>query len=569
VATSIDQLAAALETTATSADHTPHDIAAAAAAIGHLGRTLVAAASAGETIRRGSAFDALVRQLGQECVDLAASAPPAETRTTLLAAAMADLVRQLLPAASMAEWSALISRSVAPHNVADELHNHPRRTASHSAGHARRTMNRAPPVTGEDSRQIFLVAGERIDSPSSDGAQRLLAPAHAAHVRPMCLCTRDGFAMYIARMAPERYIIKRMPDTGMLHAPSCPSYLPPDTLSGLAQVMRGAIEESVDTGLTVLRLGFRLARNQQMPQEPTASTRGGQDDSVRADGAGLTLRAMLHYLWQEAGLTTWSPGMTGKRNWRVVSWHLRQAARGKLIRGKPLTTRLFIPEPFNAEHKAELAARRLNAWAPARRAGRASQFMIVAGEVKSIEEARFGQKLVIKHLPDAPFMLGTDLHRRMLQRFGTDLDLWQMDERGHLIVIATFSVARGGLPTVEELSFTMTDEHWLPYESRAEKLLLDAATEQRRGFTKSLRYNLDKTAPMASLVFTDTEVPTAAYVLQDEDELGGLTTLQHETGTRFWTWSVGSESQAPHLPRAAHAARIPSKSDVREAQEHR
>ena len=109
MATSIEQLAAALETTATSADRTPYDIAAAAAGIGHLGRTLVAAV---ETTRRGNRFDALVGQLGQDCVDLAASAPPAETRTTLLAAAMADSVRLRLPAASITERRVLISRAV-------------------------------------------------------------------------------------------------------------------------------------------------------------------------------------------------------------------------------------------------------------------------------------------------------------------------------------------------------------------------------------------------------------------------------------------------------------------------
>jgi hypothetical protein len=468
VATSIEQLAAVLETTATSADRTPYDIAAAAAAIGH------------------------------------------------------------------------------------RVHSHRRRAARHSAEHRRTTMKVAAPATGGDSRQTFLVAGERIESSSSDAAQRLLAPAHAAHVRPMCLCTRGGVAMYISRMAPERYILKRMPDTGMLHAPSCPSYLPPETLSGLGQVLHGAIEESVDTGLTVLRLGFRMARNQQTVQGSTAAS-GGEAGSVRADGARLTLRAVLHYLWQEAGLTTWSPGMTGKRNWRVVSWHLRQAARGKLIRGRPLTTRLFVPEPFNAEHKAELAARRLSAWAPAQRDGRTSRFMIVAGEVKTIEQARFGHRLVIKHVPDAPFMLETDLHRRMLRRFGTELELWQMDEQGHLIAIATFSVGPAGLPTVEELSLTMTDEHWLPYESLAEKLLLDAATEQQRRFTTSLRYNLDETAPMASLVFTDTEVPTAAYVFQDEHELGDVTALQDDTGTRVWTWRVGSNRQLPPAGRALPA----------------
>ncbi len=49
--------------------------------------------------------------------------------------------------------------------------------------------------------------------------------------------------------------------------------------------------------------------------------------------------------------------MAGKRNWRIVSWHLRQAARGKSAKGEPLATRLYVPEPFTIEKKTEIAAR--------------------------------------------------------------------------------------------------------------------------------------------------------------------------------------------------------------------
>jgi hypothetical protein len=258
------------------------------------------------------------------------------------------------------------------------------------------------------------------------------------------------------------------------------------------------------------------------------------------------LRALLHYLWQEAGLTAWTPGMTGRRNWGVVSWHLRQAARGKFTKSKPLATRLFVPEPFYADRKAELAARRLSAWAPARPTGRTSQFMLLVGEVKAIEPARFGHKLVIKHLPDAPLMLDEDLHRRLQRRFNDELKMWQADEPGHLMAIGTFAVGRTGLGTVQELSLMMTDEHWLPYESLADKLLLEAAVVQRRRFTKSLRYNLDPSMPMASLVLTDTETPTAAYLVQNDDELGDITTLENETGVRAWDWVIsGAPLQLP------------------------
>lgn len=118
------------------------------------------------------------------------------------------------------------------------------------------------------------------------------------------------------------------------------------------------------------------------------------------------------------------------------------------------------------------------------------------------------------------------------------------------MVIATFSVGRGGLATAEEVCVVMTDRNWLPYESQADKLLLDVALDQHRRFTKSLRYNLAPDKPMASLVFTDTEAPTAAFLLTDDAERDGVNELAAETGTNIWAWVIG-ENMPPLPPRAA------------------
>jgi len=171
---------------------------------------------------------------------------------------------------------------------------------------------------------------------------------------------------------------------------------------------------------------------------PTGQASGGVADSVTGTANRLSLRAVLHYLWQEADLATWSPGMAGKRNWRMVSWYLRLAARGKYIRGEPLLTRLFVPEAFTAEKKTDIAARRLAAWVPLQQPGSGQQFMMLIGELKAIEPARFGHKLVIKPLPDAPLMLDDAVWARLIRRFRRELELWELDEHGHLMVIATF-----------------------------------------------------------------------------------------------------------------------------------
>ena len=94
----------------------------------------------------------------------------------------------------------------------------------------------------------------------------------------------------------------------------------------------------------------------------------------------------------------------------------------------------------------------------------------------------------------------------------------------------------------------MTDEHWLPYESEADKLLLDTVISAHRRFTKSLRYNLAASQPMAALVLTDTEPPTAAYVIEDAEDRQVIEALQADTGTDTWTWVVGDPM--PPLPPA-------------------
>ena len=161
-------------------------------------------------------------------------------------------------------------------------------------------------------RQTFELYGRRITHINNRDVQQLLAAAHTDRVRPLCLCRPDGVAMYVAKIGPDKYVIKRMPDSGLEHAHRCASYLPPEELSGLGQVLGSAITEEADSGLTAIKLGFRMSKAERAA--PAGAGGGGVADSVAADPNRLTLRAVLHYLWQEADLATWTPGMDGKRN---------------------------------------------------------------------------------------------------------------------------------------------------------------------------------------------------------------------------------------------------------------
>ena len=63
---------------------------------------------------------------------------------------------------------------------------------------------------------------------------------------------------------------------------------------------------------------------------------------------------------------------------------------------------------------------------------------MLIGEVKEIAPARFGHRMVVKHVPKFPFMLNDDVHRRMTVKFADELSLWGAMPEAHLIAIATF-----------------------------------------------------------------------------------------------------------------------------------
>src|SRR5215213_6519889 len=241
-----------------------------------------------------------------------------------------------------------------------------------------------------------------------------LAAAHARRIRPRCLCRKPAAPMYVAQVAGQ-FIPKRMPGTAAQHDPGCDSYEAPPELSGFGDLVGRAIQEDVDAGVTVLRLGFNLSRTGRRPA-PSPITR--EVSSVKPDASKLSLKATLHYLWEETGFNRWSDRMTGKRTWFIIRKHLLQAADNKIAKGAPLADVLYIPEVFSAERKAELAQRHVSAVSKiAFGTTGARRLMLLIGEVKEFAASRSGQKLVVKHLPDQPFMLSEDLHRRMAVRF--------------------------------------------------------------------------------------------------------------------------------------------------------
>ncbi len=399
--------------------------------------------------------------------------------------------------------------------------------------------------------QRFEVDGEEFDAASNSLLARLPA-AHAAKLRPLCLCTDPPVPMYIARF-DGKYLVKRMPGTDKKHHIDCESYEKPAGLSGFGEVDGTAIVEDPDSGEVTLKFGFALSKGgtRDMP-EPS----GNEPDSIKADGKKLTLRGLLHYLWEEAGLTRWSPAMSGKRNWIVVRKYLLLAAAGKQAKKMSLEDMLYVPEMFVVDQKDLIEQRRAQHLAriSVSESGK-PHFVLVIGELKEIALSRFGFKLVIKHLPGFGLMIDEKLKKRIEKVFEGELAVWaSMEDAAHLMVIATASVAPSGVATVQEVSFMLTTDAWIPFESVFDHGLVKALAKRR--YQKCLRYNQTMKQPIATALLTDGVRGTALYIVPPDaspDYQAKLDEIIAESELDAWIWRPAAETM-PALPLTAYDA---------------
>lgn len=332
---------------------------------------------------------------------------------------------------------------------------------------------------------MYLVGGQRYKA-DERGLEHALAAAYDRRARPLCLCSEPPIPVYITRLG-ETFVLKRMPFSGSQHAVDCSHYESPSEELGLGKVLGTAISEDPDTGVTQLRVGFAMSKG--MPR--SVDSGAGQDrGSVRSDGTRLSLRGLLHFLWHEADLTRWHAGFEGKRTWAIVRSHLLAAASNKNVRGIPLADVLFVPEVFTVKERDEIASRRARRFTtrlvPLERA---RLMMVLIGEVKEIVPRRSHFNVVIKHVPDMPFLLNNDLHRRMIRHFENELAMWIGSAETHLIIAATFALSDWGLPMIDELCLVPTSAKWIPEDDSLEKQLIDRLVSERRAFDKSLGFN--------------------------------------------------------------------------------
>ena len=405
-------------------------------------------------------------------------------------------------------------------------------------------MSEDQPVADQPG-QRFAVLG-RTWAADDPALQEALAQVHESAERPRCLCVPDGVPMYVARH--RRYLVKRMPETGKRHHPSCPSYEPDGACSGLGDLVGEAVLEP-EPGRIELRVDFPWARIHGRAVVPGEA---GDPADISVPRRRMSLRAVMHYLFEQAGFNRWTPAMAGRRNQGVLHKYLLDAALSIEIKGTSLAERLYVPEPFRESAKAEIAQRRREKLAVLQPRDGYAPLALVIGEFKGCDRAERGTRVWIRHMPDAPLVLDTRTWDRLARVHAALLEARDADtgHRVRLVMAALIHARREFTYEIDSASLMLVSEQWIPVEGVHELPLVDALVAQQRRFLKPLRYDARSAALFANALLLDCGPQPVPLHLSSEFMGPKDRSLKekavHDGGPGTWFWHVGDPM--PKLP---------------------
>jgi len=396
--------------------------------------------------------------------------------------------------------------------------------------------------------------GEKTYAEDAPELQEALAAIYESDARPLCMCVPKGVEMYISRFS--KFIVKRMPDGGHLHAAECDSFEIADAETGRGLHTGDAIQRLED-GRLKIRLGFPLTRyeGKSVPH----GVGGGSADAVEGSKGSLTIGALLHLLWHEAGFNKWSPKMQGKRYWGLIRHFLLQAATDIDAKGGRLAEHLLIPEPFRKDQKDEIAERLAQQLAKldSPRTG-VHPMLVLIGELKDLEDAQTGGLAVIKHLPTVTLHVSDDLMKKIKRHFGPAIEAVQTGHGIGLVMACTMRKADDEY-VVEAATLMLVNSQWIPVENRFERAVADALIAAERSFIKLLRYGAPEKYAYANFVLRDTgEHQVHMDIVVDSKDADATAAKEARIAGRddaTWVWRTGQTLHMPPLPPIAKTHR--------------
>ena len=334
----------------------------------------------------------------------------------------------------------------------------------------------------------------------------LFTRARAEVKHAICLCRphqpKNPIKLVI-RNRSGRFHLASWPDQGHHHAPRCFFFRPDPALSGSSAYTDAILH--TDDGVAI-----RSSTPLQTRVTPAGPARPMAPAAEREPGESrhsLGLLALLHYLWERAGLSVWQ--RERRRTWASCHEQLVQHIGSCVINGLDLNDVLYVVPPF----RRDTADRNAAAWdaflGRLGRAGKHHRRGLVLGQIRVIEPSQFSIGVRLAHLRKPLYVKETLL------------------ERAHRSHRAAFSDAAGpgglqnalflvdrsprGHAVVEDLAVMLTNSAWIPADSSHEVQMADALIAAGRTFLKPLRFDRTKSV-FPDFVLLDTVPQTCVEV---------------------------------------------------------
>lgn len=401
--------------------------------------------------------------------------------------------------------------------------------------------------------------GDHFVREGDDNFHNTLASWYKVNAKPMCMCRPDekghGIECYIAKLSANKsksgedlYIVKKMPDSGRLHSPSCSHYQLPESLSGKVSLSDNTIQEDSESGFTKIKtsISFASKKNRlgQAVEEDNKVTR----DSAQSIGlreSQLSLLGILHYLLDSTNLNRWSPKMAGKRHYGLLRFLLNQQADRTIAKSSMLSDRLFIPPVYSAERKEkndDLMQSFIESLTPNKTE---SPVGIVIGQFREFGRHYNSATMSLKHV-DYCFNINigtSDVVNRLEKKNSEIFDIAEVHQFP-VLVIATV-INRAGILFAKRLDFQLLSREFLPIGPRDyERRLIEQLVNENRYFSVPLRFNMDKCLPLASAILEDLSEPIPIFFKtsndsdSDEADSGSLPDLAIELTSNQRKWNL-------------------------------
>lgn len=368
-----------------------------------------------------------------------------------------------------------------------------------------------------------------------------------------CLCYGRGEKQLAIRHSTRSgsFSLARYPLTGPNHSPDCLYYAPDAYSSGMGSYARDVVEE-LSNGDIRVRLRFGLQPGE--PCTPPAVTVNPRNIQPQSSKSSMSLLALLHLLWSETNLHSWSPAMHGKRNLSLVHFLLRKLARKIQVGKHHLNDFLLVASPhaesrqssYNSSRvtKAVLGNHRLVVIAP------------LAAHTNSREEA--DDFLSISGFHGIPRIRIDQAAWSIAKlRYEAAIRAWRKGSRVIAIVHTTPPVSESSSITMLSVGLMPVSEQWIPFDSQYEAVVEQKLRKEGRRFYKPLRFDASDEHVFPDFWLTDfpdrTEMPMEVFGMQTPEYL-----MRKYIKTQYyndnygvegwWSWDAAESSGVDSIP---------------------